>query len=74
MMTYHYPPEGYAERLADAVLQSGKTITELANEAEISRSGMYGYIYNGNCPNITTFARICKSLNVSADWLLFGKE
>lgn len=69
----HYPPKGFTERLYQTWLKADIEITELSKRTGISRSSVYGYIINGETPNITALARLCTALNVSADYLLFGE-
>lgn len=71
---HQYPPTGFSERLYDTWLKSGLEITELSRKSGVSRTSVYCYIYNGIAPNISALAKLCKVLNVSADYLLFGKE
>lgn len=74
MMTKHYPPEGFNERLRQALFDKGLTVTQVARQTSMSRSQIYGYFYYGNQPNVGAFASLCRILGVSADYLLFGKS
>lgn len=70
----HYAPEGFRKRLCDLWLLSGLTQTEIARRIGYERKSIAAWI-NGDCvPNILALARICSVFNVSADYLLFGKE
>lgn len=68
----HYPPEGFTKRLHQAWIDSDMEITQLSNITGISRSSVYAYIIDGCVPNATALASMCKALDVSADYLLFG--
>ena len=69
-----YPPVGFSERLYNAWVNSGLDLTELSRRSGVARSSLYYYMYDGVSPNISVFARICKVLKVSSDFILFGKE
>lgn len=69
-----YPLEGFAERLRDLWLASGKTQKEIAEQTGISRNAFLSYIYADRNPNALYLARLCGIFHVSADYLLFGKK
>lgn len=69
-----YPLEGFAKRLRDLWLISGMTQKELVKQIGISRNAFSSYIHGDIMPNALYLARICKAFNVSADYLLFGKQ
>lgn len=69
-----YSPEGFSKRLRDLWLLSGLTQTEVASRIGYERKSICAWM-NGDCaPNILALARLCSVFNVSADYLLFGKE
>lgn len=74
MMKGATPPEGFTERLYKVFLDSGLTFAEATRRSRVSNSALHSYIYYGRCPNALALARMCKLFNVSADYLLFGKE
>lgn len=68
-----YPLEGFAERLRDIWIVSGKTQKEIVEQIGITRGSFSSYIYGDIMPNALYLARICIVFNVSADYLLFGQ-
>jgi len=74
MNVKQYQPEEFSTRLHEAYIKSGLEITEISKRTKIARSSVYGYMYYGVTPNITALAKLSTLLNVSADYLLFGKE
>lgn len=72
MTVKHNQPVGLNTRLYDAWLKSGLEITELSKKSGVARSSVYGYLYNGQCPNITSIAKIARVLGVSLDYLVYG--
>lgn len=73
-MRQHYPPEGFTERLNEAINKSGLSMTVIKERLQISWSCLYSYIHGYTTPSVKTLASLCRLLHVSADWLLFGKE
>lgn len=69
-----YPLEGFADRLRNLWIASGKTQKEIAEQIGITRGTFESYIYADVMPNAFYLARICIVFNVSADYLLFGKQ
>ena len=65
---------GYLQRLNDAYNRSGLMPTELARMIGKERKVIYCYLYGDTTPDALTLARLCIALNISADWLLFGKD
>lgn len=70
----HYSPEGFSERLRDLWLISGLTQKQIAKQIGYERKSVRAWIYGDYVPNILALARLCSVFNVSADYLLFGKE
>lgn len=67
-------PEGMIKRLKDAYAQSGLTYVELAKKVGCNRKAiMYLIAGDSKAMNFTYFARICKELHVSADYILYGE-
>lgn len=69
-----YPPEGFAERLKDLWLRSGLTQIEIGRRIGYERKTIAAWINGDYAPNILALSRLCSVFNVSADYLLFGKE
>lgn len=65
--------EGFWERLDDEIYKQNRTKVDLAKQCGFDRKIL---IRNSGHDNICLpyFARICSALNVSADYLLFGKN
>ncbi len=70
----YYQPEGFSKRLYECVIATGLSVHDFAKRCDLAPPSIYAYFYNERTPNITALARMCKTLNVSADYLLFGKE
>lgn len=70
----HYSPEGFTERLKELWLLSGLTQIEIAQRIGYDRKSIAAWINGDYVPNILALARLCSVFNVSADYLLFGKE
>lgn len=66
------PPEGFGERLRDAWYKSGYSLTELENKTGINHGSISRYMSEEMAPTVITLAILCKTLRVSADYLLFG--
>ena len=61
---------GLYERINDEIKKQNKTKIEIAKNCGFAR----GVIINEDCNiSLPNFAKLCKELNVSADYLLFGK-
>lgn len=74
MTVKHIQPEEFSKRLYDTYIKSGLEVSAIAKRTGLSRSSVYGYMYYGITPHINALAKLCKVLNVSADYLLFGKD
>ena len=61
---------GLWERINDEIYIQGKTKKDIAERCGFERRVLNGY----NNPSIPIFTSLCKELNVSADYLLFGKR
>ena len=66
----HIRIEGFAERLNEAIWESGMSDTEICHKTGISRSCLWSYRYTATMPPSGTLARMAVVLNVSTDWLL----
>lgn len=69
-----YPIEGLAERLEDIQIKSGLSQAEFARRACISRKTLRECMDGRSSPSVQSLAHICASYNVSADYMLFGKN
>ena len=70
MKTQRYSPIIFQERLREEIKKSGLTGKEIALAAGIDRKCITAYKYGDYIPNIVVFMKICKILNVSADYML----
>jgi len=57
-------------RLNEAIRTSGMSITEIASKLEVSISIVAQYCNTKKLPRLDTFARLCKILDVSSDYIL----
>lgn len=69
-----YPLEGFAVRLRELWIKSGKTQNEIAHQIGVTRGAFRNYIHGDVMPNSLYLARLCSVFHVSADYLLFGEE
>lgn len=69
-----YPLEGFTERLRESWVASGLTQGEVARRIGTERKAFCGYINARSMPDVLRLARLCVVFNISADYLLFGKE
>lgn len=68
----HYMPE-FKKRLYECVLASDIDVTVLASKCGISRGSLHDYLYTERIPGTFILMRLCEVLNVSADYLIFGR-
>lgn len=69
-MPEHLWINGLWDRINDEIYRQDKTKKDVALKCGVSRKVFFNY----NNPSIPTFALLCKELNVSADYLLFGQK
>lgn len=61
---------GLWERINDEIRKQNRTKKDVAEQCGFNRKTLYGYC-NISLPNL---AKLCKELNVSADYILFGSN
>lgn len=61
---------GLWERINDEILKQHKTKIGIAQRCGFNKKTLFGYC-NISLPNL---AKLCKEMNVSADYLLFGER
>lgn len=66
--------KGFPERLNKAIGKADLSIYDICQRSGIGRTTIYNWLNGISCPNIIYLAQLCKVLNVSADYLLFGKK
>lgn len=69
-----YPLQGFAERLEQAIKDSNYSKIRLANHIGVHRRTIYNYVDGVTVPNFTIVGKLAVALNVSFDWLAFGKK
>lgn len=66
--------ELFKQRLRDEIRQSGLTKTEIATRVGVSPEMITQYCTTSKLPSLPTLYRLCKALDVSADYLLGLEE
>ena len=69
-MPEHLWINGLWDRIDDEIYRQHKTKKDIAERCGFERRNLCGY----DNPSLPNFALLCKELNVSADYLLFGKK
>ena len=64
----------FTENLANLLKEKGLTIRKLALELEIPTSSMDRYANGASKPDIEIVSKIANHLNVTTDYLIFGKS
>ncbi len=62
--------EKIKNRIKDEIKNSGLTTVEIAKRVGISPEMVTQYVTTKKLPKLDTFARLCKELDVSADYIL----
>lgn len=70
----NYPLVGFCERFQEARHQKGYSRDQLAKKVGISRESLRGYEGGWIIPTLTVCAKLATELDVSLDWLCYGKE
>lgn len=58
------------ERLKEEIKNSGLTTAEIAAKIGVSPEMITQYMTTSKLPRLDTFARLCRELNLSADYIL----
>lgn len=58
------------KRLREEIMHSGLTTSELARRVGVSPEMITQYCTTKKLPRLDTFVRICRALDVSADYML----
>ena len=69
-----YPLYGFAERLKLARHKKGIGKKKLCSRVGISRESLSNYEGGYSTPNLTIVAKLAKELDVSLDYLAYGKQ
>ncbi len=62
------------ERLKEEIRASGLTTVEIARRVGISPEMVTQYMTTKKLPKLDTFARLCKEMDLSADYILGLKD
>ena len=65
---------GFADRLSKSMKTKNINYTKLAEMIGMERKTVSMWVNGYSMPNSLILARMCKVLNVSADYLLFGER
>lgn len=65
---------GFADRLSKSMKTKNINNTKLAEKIGMERKTVSMWVNGYSMPNSLILARMCKVLNVSADYLLFGER
>ena len=65
---------GFDERLNKLFKDKGCTKAEFMKGIGVSKNAANNYLLGDALPSIPTLVKICGFFNVSADYLIFGKE
>jgi len=63
-------PTGFGKRLEQSILDSGLTYIQIEKISNLNHTNIYAYVQETMIPNSYTLYLLCKTLNVSADYLL----
>lgn len=66
--------DDFARRLRECMKAKGYTGYRLAQELGIDRARLFCWLHAKNYPQLYYLGMLCNVLDVSADYLLFGKE
>ena len=66
--------EGFSERLNETILKSGISMRDLAERLGTDHSTVRSWMVMRAQPNIRSLAKLCLILDVSADYLIYGKD
>lgn len=69
-----YPISGFPERLTESIKSGGLNKGKLAEKLCVDRKTVYAWCDGYTEPPISILGKICKTLDVSADYLLFGAK
>lgn len=69
-MPSHIWINGLWERINDELRKQNRTKKDVAEQCGFDQKTLHGH-YNISIPNL---AKLCKELNVSVDYILFGKK
>ena len=62
------------ERLREEIINSGLTTVEIAKRVGVSPEMVTQYCTTTKLPRLDTFAKLCRALDISADYILGLKD
>ena len=62
------------ERLREEIINSGLTTVEIAKRVGVSPEMVIQYCTTTKLPRLDTFAKLCRALDISADYVLGLKD
>ncbi len=62
------------ERLREEIINSGLTTVEIAKRVGVSPEMVTQYCTTTKLPRLDTFAKLCRALDISADYVLGLKD
>lgn len=65
--------EGLSKRLEECLLKSDLSLTEIEKRTGINHTHISRYISGAMNPSVYTIAILAKLLNVTTDYLIYGK-
>lgn len=69
-----YDPKKMRERLMSAMRSKGYSMRKTSLESGLSETAFHGIVKLGRDPGTQTLAKICKTLDISMSWALFGVD
>lgn len=68
------PLDGFWDRVDEEILRQNKSKKQVAEKCSFDRKTLIRPNQSNRYMRVVYFARLCAELNVSADYLLFGKR
>ena len=66
--------EEFGERLEKAITAKGMTLMKFSEKYGFSYRTIHSYTVGDRTPTLQMLKEICEDLEISADWLIWGKE
>lgn len=62
-----------SERIKEAVLETRLSANDVAKEMDVTPTLLYYWMNGQRTPSLNSLVKICTTLNVSSEWLIFGR-